>query len=140
VSGAIAESHLEEAVLAWLEELGFTVAGGLDIGPDGATSERAAYDDVLLAQRVRAAIARLNPHLTADVREEVFRKLTIAETPILAHENRRLHCHLADGVPVEIARPEAALPASNCRRTRNRRLTPRSLSSQKTTPSTSRNG
>jgi type I restriction enzyme, R subunit len=37
----IAESHVEEATLAWLEELGFAVAGGLDIGPDGITPERA---------------------------------------------------------------------------------------------------
>src|SRR6266446_5022474 len=33
---AIAESHVEEAALAWLSELGFAVAGGIDIGPDGS--------------------------------------------------------------------------------------------------------
>ena len=35
----IAESHVEEAALAWLSELGFAVAGGLDIGPDGTTPD-----------------------------------------------------------------------------------------------------
>ena len=44
----IAESHVEEATLAWLSELGFAVAGGLDIAPDGTTPERASYGDVVL--------------------------------------------------------------------------------------------
>ena len=29
----IAESHIEEAALAWLRELGYSVAGGQDIAP-----------------------------------------------------------------------------------------------------------
>lgn len=109
MSAPITEGHVEEAVLDWLEELGFAVAGGLDIGPDGVAPERAAYGDVLLAERARAAIARLNPHLVPEVREEVFRKLTLAETPVLTEENRRLHRFLADGVPVEIARPDGSI-------------------------------
>jgi type I restriction enzyme R subunit len=39
VSG-IAESHVEEAALAWLGELGYDVASGLVIGPDGSAPER----------------------------------------------------------------------------------------------------
>jgi type I restriction enzyme R subunit len=77
----IAESHVEEATLAWLEELGYNVANGLTIGPDGSAPERVSYGDVILADRLKAAIARLNPHLNADTREEVFRKLTQSETP-----------------------------------------------------------
>jgi hypothetical protein len=37
-----AESHVEEAALAWLAELGYATANGLDIGPDGGAPERAA--------------------------------------------------------------------------------------------------
>ena len=105
----IAESHVEEAALAWLSELGFAVAGGLDIGPDGTTPERASYGDVVLDGRLRAAIARLNPHLNAETREEVLRKLTRAETPVLIEENRRLHRFLVDGVPVETFRPDGSI-------------------------------
>jgi type I restriction enzyme R subunit len=105
----IAESHVEEAALAWLSELGFTVAGGLDIGPDGITPERASYGDVVLDGRLRAAIARLNSHLNAETREEVFRILTRAETPVLIEENRRLHRFLVEGVPVETLRPDGSI-------------------------------
>jgi type I restriction enzyme R subunit len=105
----IAESHVEEATLAWLEELGYNVANGLTIGPDGSAPERVSYGDVILADRLKAAIARLNPHLNADTREEVFRKLTQSETPSLTQENRRLHRFLIEGVPVEIAREDSSI-------------------------------
>ena len=105
----IAESHVEEATLAWLEELGFAVASGLDIGPDSPTPERVSYGDVVLAERFRAAIARLNPHLNAEICEEVFRKLIQAETPVLIEENRRLHRFLVEGVPVETFRPDGSI-------------------------------
>jgi hypothetical protein len=36
---AIAESHVEEAKLAWLGELGFAAKAGPDIGPDDAAPE-----------------------------------------------------------------------------------------------------
>ena len=55
----IAESHVEEAALAWLEELGYGIASGLDIGPDGSTPERAAYGDVILAGRLEKPLPGL---------------------------------------------------------------------------------
>ena len=49
MSPGIAESHVEEAALAWLDELGYKVASGLEIGPDGGAPERVSYGDVVLA-------------------------------------------------------------------------------------------
>ena len=60
---AIAESHVEEAALMWLSELGYAAVNGLEIGPDGSTPERENYGEVLLLDRLRAAIERLNPSL-----------------------------------------------------------------------------
>ena len=62
-----AESHVEKAALAWLTELGYATATGIDIGPDGSMPERANYADVLLLNRVRAAVDRLNPALPAGI-------------------------------------------------------------------------
>ena len=39
-----------------------------------AAPERASYGDVLLLDRVRAAIAKLNPTLTAETRAEVLQQ------------------------------------------------------------------
>lgn len=51
------ESDVEQAALAWLESLGWSVAHGPDIAPGVPSAERAVYAEVLLA--------RLNPDLAA---------------------------------------------------------------------------
>ena len=73
--------------------------------PGRRAPERASYGDVLLVERVRAAIAKLNPTLAAETRAEVLNKLLQAETPSLVAENRRLHRYMIEGVPVEVRRP-----------------------------------
>ncbi|QIG79645.1 type I restriction endonuclease subunit R [Stakelama tenebrarum] len=95
------ENHVEEAALEWLDALGWTVALGADVSPDGAQPIRAAYQDVVLIDRLRDAVARLNPAIPLDPREEAIRRLMASETPSLVEENRRLHRYLVEGVPVE---------------------------------------
>jgi type I restriction enzyme, R subunit len=114
VSG-IAETRVEEAALAWLGELGYDVANGLAIGPDGSAPERTSYGDIVLADRLKTAIARLNPHLNAETREDVFRKVLQSETPSLTEENRRLHRFVVEGVPVEITRADGTIGGDSAR-------------------------
>jgi type I restriction enzyme, R subunit len=114
VSG-IAESHVEEAALAWLGELGYDVTDGLAIGPDGSAPERTSYGDVVLADRLKTAIARLNPHLNAETRGDVFRKVLQSETPSLIEENRRLHRFVVEGVPVEVTRADGTIGGDSAR-------------------------
>jgi type I restriction enzyme R subunit len=109
MTSGIGESHVEEATLAWLAELGYETANGIDIGPDGIASERANYGDVLLLDRVRATISKLNPAVSAEMRAEVLNKLLHAETPSLVAENRRLHRYMIEGVPVEIRRDDGTI-------------------------------
>ena len=103
------ESHVEAAALEWLAGLGYAVLHGPDISPDGAMPERGSYDQVLLTVRLREALARLNPHLSAEMLEEVLRKVQQTETPSLIEENRRLHRYLIEGVPVEVAREDGSI-------------------------------
>ncbi len=109
------ESHVEEAALAWLGEIGYATVNGLAIGPDAATPERASYGDVLLLGRLKAAIARLNPALSPDARAEVLAKLTQTETPSLVLENRRLHRYMVEGVPIEVSRPDGSIGGEQAR-------------------------
>ena len=115
MSSGFAESHVEEAALAWLSELGYVTANGLDIGPDGDKPERASYGDVLLVERLRAAIAKLNPTLNAETRAEVLAKLTQTVTPSLVEENRRLHRYMIEGVPVEVRRADGSISGEQAR-------------------------
>ena len=97
----LTESHVEDAALAWLEELGYGVKAGPDIAPDSAAPERGSYDTVVLVKRLERAVARLNPVIPEEARAEALRRLTLAEYPGLVEENRRLHRYLVEGVPVE---------------------------------------
>ena len=104
-----AESHVEEAALEWLSGLGYAVAHGPDISPDGSKPERVSYDQVLLVTRLRGALERINPHLPAETIDEVLRKVQQTETPSLVEENRRLHRYLVEGVPVEVTREDGSI-------------------------------
>ncbi len=57
------ESVVEEAALAWLEGLSWQVLHGPEIAPGELAAERSHFGEVVLAQRVRDALARLNPKL-----------------------------------------------------------------------------
>ena len=105
----VTEGEVEEAALAWLEELGYAVLHGPDIGPEGEEPERGSYDEVLLTERLRKALARLNPHLPAGTLEDVLRKVQQMQTPSLVEENRRLHRYLVEGVPVEVTREDGSI-------------------------------
>jgi type I restriction enzyme, R subunit len=112
---AIAESHVEEAALSWLIELGYRAISGFELGPDGSEPERANYGEVLLIDRLRAAIERLNPGLTSETRAAVLAKITQTETPSLVGENRRLHRYLVEGVPVEVRRNDGTISGEQAR-------------------------
>ena len=105
----ISESDVEDAALEWFAGLGYEVAHGPDIGPEGSAPERGSYEEVLLPGRLRKALAHLNPRLPAETLEEVERKLRQTETPSLVEENRRLHRYLIDGVPVEVTRKDGSI-------------------------------
>jgi len=95
------ESVVEDAALAWLESLGYSVKHGPEIGPEEIFAERTDYGQVLLAARVRQALARLNPALPAEAIEDAFRKITRLDGATLDARNRVFHRLLVDGVTVE---------------------------------------
>ena len=95
------ESDIEEAALAWLADLGWAVAHGPDIAPDALAAERSDYGQVLLEQRLRDSLARLNPDLPADALGDALRRLTRPEESTLEARNRTFHRRLVDGVTVE---------------------------------------
>ena len=95
------ESTVEDAALAYLEDLGWGVAHGPDIAPDTPGAERGDYGDVVLARRLRDALGRLNSDLPAGALDDAFRKLTRLEGTSLEFRNRAFHRLMVDGVNVE---------------------------------------
>ncbi len=100
---SLTESTIETIALDWLRPLGWTVAHGPDIAPGTPTAERAEYGEVVLHDRLRSALVRLNPELPDDALEDARRRLTRPDGATLETRNRDFHRMLVAGVNVEYA-------------------------------------
>lgn len=107
------EATVENAALAWLGELKYSVVHGPDIAPGGEAQERSSFGTVLLEERLRQAIARLNPKIPAEAQEEALRKILLVATPSFVQTNRTFHKMLRDGVAVEYRRPDGSIAGDN---------------------------
>src|SRR5574337_351130 len=104
MTSLLLEDHLEQATLGWLAALGWEVAHGPDVSPpDPKTpgTERDSYRQVVLPHRLRAAIARLNPHIPPAAQDEAARMVLHPNIPGPVQANRQMHRWLVEGVPVE---------------------------------------
>jgi len=63
MSGSFTESTVEQAALAWLEALGYTILSGPEIAPGEPAAEREDYGQVILESRLRQALQGLNPQM-----------------------------------------------------------------------------
>ncbi|WMY09099.1 type I restriction endonuclease subunit R [Paraburkholderia phenoliruptrix] len=98
------EDQLEKETLGWLADVGFACLFGPDLAPDGDSAERADYSQVLLVERLRSAIARLNPGVPLQAREDAVLQVQDLSIPSLLSANRRFHQLLIGGVPVQYQR------------------------------------
>jgi len=99
----ITENILEETCLEWLAGLGWDVLHGPDLAPGMSAQEREDYRQVLLVERLRDALTRINPEVPASGIEDAVRRITLAGSPDLVVGNRAYHRLLTDGVDVEVA-------------------------------------
>lgn len=95
------EDQLEQEALEWLAELGYTHVYGPDIAFDGASPERDSYRQVVLVERLRAAIARLNPKVPLAARDDALKQVLDLGVPVQLSANRLFHRLLVSGVPVQ---------------------------------------
>ncbi len=107
----LSEAQLETALLAQLALLGYACASEEDIGPDGHNPERESHDEVVLKQRFEEAVARLNPALPLEARQDAVRRVMQSELPNLLEENRRIHKLMTEGVDVEYYANDGTLTA-----------------------------
>jgi type I restriction enzyme R subunit len=98
LNAPLCEDTIEQAALSWLAELGYLVLSGSLIAPGEPESERESFADVVLADRLRDAIRRLNPHLPDEATDDAFRKPTRPDFPSLIQNNRIFQRRLRDGV------------------------------------------
>lgn len=94
------ESAIEEFAIGLLEKQGFLALHGPDIAPDSETPARETFGDVLLLQTLQSAVARINPNIPADCREEAIRQIQRIGSPDLITNNETFHRLLTEGIQV----------------------------------------
>jgi type I restriction enzyme R subunit len=103
------ESIIEEASLDWFRELGYALAYGPLLAPCEPTNERDSFRQVVLIGRLKNAIARINPSIPLDARDDALRKVLHLASPSLVQTNRAFHRMLRDGVEVEYRRSDGTI-------------------------------
>ncbi len=95
------EDQLEQEALSWLVETAYRHLCGYDIAPEGPAAERTDYRQPLLIERLRSAIARLNPQVPLVAREDALAQVMDLGIPSMLAANRHFHGLLVNGVPVQ---------------------------------------
>ena len=89
----LSEEEIEQMALQTLSEQGYTIGNSADIERD--------YNEVVLTERLRNAIERINPGLAADIYEDAIRQvLRVQHTTLLAN-NETFHKLLTEGVDIK---------------------------------------
>ena len=96
----ISEDHIEQIIIQEFIDLGYSYVNGTDISPEGSSQER-EFDEVVLKQRLRSAIAKQNPTVPADAQEDALKKLLRSDSPNLFQNNYTIHKYITEGVDVE---------------------------------------
>lgn len=97
----LTENAIEKFAIEVLDDSGWDYLAGVSIAPGAGRAERKNYEQVLLVERLRKAIARLNPAVPEDAREQALREVQRVNSPELLTNNETFHRFLTDGVSVQ---------------------------------------
>ncbi|SNR56634.1 type I restriction enzyme, R subunit [Halorubrum vacuolatum] len=90
------EGLSERPAIKTFEELGYEY-----ISAENLKSERATISQVILYERLKESLHRINPNIPEEGLQEAIRALTSTQSPNLLEDNQDFHIQLIDGVQVE---------------------------------------
>ncbi|MBN1304908.1 MAG: type I restriction endonuclease subunit R [Anaerolineales bacterium] len=96
----ITESAVEDLAIRRLEEQGYSYLAGPEIAPDSALPLRASFGEVLLLDKLSAAIKRLNPGSPQAAHADALKAVQRFYAPELIANNESFHRLLTEGVNV----------------------------------------
>lgn len=96
----ITENIIEESAIEILQSQGWTYANGKEISPEGLFCERESFSQIILINRLRSAVAKINPHIPADAQEAAIQKVLRIYSPELLHNNEEFHKLLVEKVKI----------------------------------------
>ncbi|MCG2737021.1 MAG: HsdR family type I site-specific deoxyribonuclease [Candidatus Methanoperedenaceae archaeon] len=96
----ITESEIETFAIEVLSKLGWHHVHGLSIAPGAESAERENFEQIILTQRLRKAVARLNRDIPADAQEQAVQKVLRIYSPDMLHNNETFHQFLVEKVKI----------------------------------------
>lgn len=101
---AISEADVEENVLAILKDLKYDIIRGdnEDYQPGGKSALRNDYKDVILVERLREALERINPTISKETIDQAIKQVLRSESQKLIVDNESFHKILVDGIDIPV--------------------------------------
>jgi len=97
---SITEENIETFAIKQLQSLGWEYVHGLAIAPGAEQQERESFEQIILIERLRKAVAALNPHIPETAREQAIQKILRIYSPDLLHNNETFHEYLVEGIKI----------------------------------------
>ena len=115
MSPALREADLRRSCSTCSATLGWTVRYGPEIAPGELAAERGDYREVVLIERLRDAVAGLNPELPLDAVEDAVKTALRPESQVAESENWRAYRLLVEGVPVDFRGSDGTIRSARAR-------------------------
>ena len=96
----ITENNIETFAIEILNKLGWQNVHGLSIAPGAECAERESFGQIILTQRLRKAVARLNRDIPTDAQEQAVQKVLRIYSPDMLHNNETFHQFLVEKVKI----------------------------------------
>lgn len=96
----INENIIEQSAIEILQSQGWEYANGKEISPEGIFCERENFTQIVLLNRLRIAIAKINPAIPLDAQEAAVQKVLRIASPDLLHNNEEFHRLLVEKVKI----------------------------------------
>jgi type I restriction enzyme, R subunit len=96
----INEDQLELQSIEWFKELGYQYKNGYEIAPEGVDPERDDFRQVILEQRLRSALIRINPDIPEKTIIQAIPQILSPDVPGILNRNREMHKWITKGLKV----------------------------------------
>ncbi|PWE20364.1 DEAD/DEAH box helicase [Aliarcobacter skirrowii] len=102
----INEEQVELLAIDWFKELGYDYFLGYEISPDSQNPQRKSYDEVILFNRLKNALIKLNTTIPLVAIEDAIDILRKPQQASLVQNNRAFHQMILQGISVDIKKDD----------------------------------
>ena len=96
----ITEEQVELQSVEWFKDLGYQYKDGHDITPEGNNAERDDFKKVILEDRLRSSLIRINPDIPTKTISNATSEILNLNIPGLLQSNREMHKLMTKGLKV----------------------------------------